>query len=59
LDVSTSILHSKDSAYFDEIKNTTTSGDIRVQNARGNIQATTTDGDISAVAFLAEVSAER
>ena len=27
-----------DSAYFDEIKNTTISGDIRVQNARGNIQ---------------------
>ena len=27
-----------DSAYFDEIKNTTTSGDIRVQNARGNIK---------------------
>jgi DUF4097 and DUF4098 domain-containing protein YvlB len=43
-------------ALTDEIKNTTTSGDIRVQNARGNIQATTTDGDISVYDFKGEAN---
>ncbi|MGC3011488.1 DUF4097 family beta strand repeat-containing protein, partial [Enterococcus faecalis] len=47
---------SLDSAYFDEIKNTTISGDIRVQIARGNIQATTTDGDISVYVFKGEAN---